>query len=269
MSIVSKKPGAIHYLAKHGKPEALYSDKHGVFRVNHPSAKPGALTQYGRALDELQIHLICADSPEAKGRVERVNQTLQDRLIKEMRLAGIRSIEAANQWLPEYIEIHNRKFSKPPRINTNVHRTVRESQDELRDIFSVQNTRILSKSLSVQYERDTYLIDPSPETERLMGKSVIVHRYLDDSLAMKYCGRTLPCKIFSKQEQIQQGTIVTNKRLGAVLDYARQVRESVESQVPMESPKFWDTDATHGELNPVVMQRASVSAARPSSPPSG
>ena len=268
-STVSYMTATQDYLAKHGKPEALYSDKHGVFRVNHPSAKPAALTQYGRALDDLQITLICADSPEAKGRVERVNQTLQDRLIKEMRLAGIRSIESANQWLPEYIEIHNRKFSKPPRVNIDVHRTVRESQEELHDIFSVQDTRILSKSLSVQYERDLYLIDPSPATDRLMGKSVIVHRYLDNSLAMKYCGRTLPCKIFSKQEKIQQGTIVTNKRLGAVLDYARQVRENADSLVPMEAPEFWETGSTSEGINPLVMRDACEIAERPTSPPSG
>lgn len=81
---------------QHGKPLAFYSDKHGIFRVNNGGSTTTGVTQFGRVLSELGIELICANSPQAKGRVERANQTLQDRLIKEMRLEGISSIEAAN-----------------------------------------------------------------------------------------------------------------------------------------------------------------------------
>lgn len=84
------------YLEQHGKPLVFYSDKHGIFRVNNGGSTTTCVTQFGRVLSELGIELICANSPQAKGRVERANQTLQDRLIKEMRLEGISSIEAAN-----------------------------------------------------------------------------------------------------------------------------------------------------------------------------
>lgn len=84
------------YLRQHGKPLAFYSDRHGIFRVNNSGTTTTGTTQFGRALSKLGIELICANSPQAKDRVERANQTLQDRLIKEMRLEGISSIEDAN-----------------------------------------------------------------------------------------------------------------------------------------------------------------------------
>src|SRR3954471_6064706 len=83
-----------------------------VFRVNIPNALSGTgLTQFGRAMKELQIELICAHSPQAKGRVERANQTLQDRLVKELRLRSIRSMAEANAYLPEFVADFNSRFS--------------------------------------------------------------------------------------------------------------------------------------------------------------
>jgi len=82
------------YIEEHGKPVAFYSDKAGVFRVNAKSPRAGdRMTQFTRALEELNVDLICASSPQAKGRVERAHQTLQDRLVKELRLHGISTIE--------------------------------------------------------------------------------------------------------------------------------------------------------------------------------
>ncbi|OIG79715.1 transposase, partial [Acinetobacter baumannii] len=100
------------YVEQHGKPLAFYSDKHSVFRVNQSSKKDTKITQFGRVLSTLNIDIIFANSPQAKGRVERANRTLQDRLIKEMRLEGISSIAEANAWLPCFIEQFNQKFAK-------------------------------------------------------------------------------------------------------------------------------------------------------------
>ena len=93
---------ARHYFERYGKPVAFYSDKHGIFRVNQPQTigKGQGLTQFGRAMQELDIQILCANSPQAKGRIERANQTLQDRLVKEMRLRGISDMEAGNAYLP-------------------------------------------------------------------------------------------------------------------------------------------------------------------------
>ena len=129
------------YLNEHGKPIAFYSDKHEIFRVNQDKHKQVGQTQYGRVLKELAIELICANSSQAKGRVERANLTLQDRLVKEMRLQGIDTIEQANAWLPYFTADFNHRFAKPAQYPKDMHRPVRESKQELDDIFSWQETR--------------------------------------------------------------------------------------------------------------------------------
>jgi hypothetical protein len=106
------------HLNKYGRPRALYTDQYSIFR----SPKGVGKTQMQIALQALDIDLILANSPQAKGRVERVNRTLQDRLIKEMRLKGIKTIEQANAFAKEYVEDHNRRFSKQPMSTVDAHR---------------------------------------------------------------------------------------------------------------------------------------------------
>lgn len=103
------------YIEKHGKPMILYSDKASVFRVNnkHATTGPGE-TQFARAMRSLNITPLCAETSQAKGRVERAHLTLQDRLVKELRLRGICTIEAANGFAEEYIADYNRRFAKAP-----------------------------------------------------------------------------------------------------------------------------------------------------------
>lgn len=104
------------YIERYGLPMDVYSDKHGVFRVNIKDPESGTgLTQFGRAMVALNVQLIHANSPQAKGKVENRNRTLQDRLIKEMRLDGINTMEMANgHYLDKFTERFNKKFSKPP-----------------------------------------------------------------------------------------------------------------------------------------------------------
>jgi hypothetical protein len=111
-----------HVLA-HGVPLAFYSDRHGIFRVNAKDAQSGdGKTEFGRVAARLGIEAIHALTPQAKGRVERANQTLQDRLVKEMRLRNISSIEDANAYLPEFIERWNNRFGVKPRNEISAHR---------------------------------------------------------------------------------------------------------------------------------------------------
>ena len=111
------------YLEAWGKPVALYSDKHGVFRVNQTGALGGdGMTQFGRALDALNIDIICANSSQAKGRVERAHKTLQDRLVKELRLAGASSLAEGNALLPVFMADYNTRFAKPPANGKDLHR---------------------------------------------------------------------------------------------------------------------------------------------------
>src|SRR5215218_7323068 len=118
------------YLERHGKPVAFYSDKHGVFRVNRKDAIGGdGMTQFGRALHALNIDIICANSSQAKGRVERANGTLQDRLVKEMRLHGIDTVAAGNAFLPTFMAAHNARFAKAPFDERDLHRPLADDDD--------------------------------------------------------------------------------------------------------------------------------------------
>src|SRR5271166_759866 len=129
------------YLEAHGKPVAFYSDKHGIFRVNSKDAAGGdGVTQFGRALLALNIDIICANSPQAKGRVERAFGTLQDRLVKELRLAAISSIEAANAWLPGFITAYNARFGREPANAKDLHRPL-TAADDLDEILAWLETR--------------------------------------------------------------------------------------------------------------------------------
>lgn len=226
------------YIERHGKPVALYTDKHGVFRVNHASNEDrNKLTQYGRALKELNIELICANTPQAKGRVERANLTLQDRLVKEMRLEGISGIAEANEWLESFIESHNKRFAKPAKRQLNVHRPVYETQQELYDIFSWQATRKVTKSLTLQYDKVIYLLENTSENEKLISKNIMVHDYPNGHIDIKYLGQSLNYSIFDKLARINQGEIVENKRLGAVLKLAMEEQERLESEKLRERGK--------------------------------
>ena len=130
------------YISEYGLPRALYSDKYGVFRINSKeTVEREQLTQFGRAMKELDVEIICANSPQAKGRVERGNQTLQDRLVKELRLRGINNIGDANEFLKEYKHILSDKFAVKSKSPDNAHRPCKFTEEELDRIFSIKSER--------------------------------------------------------------------------------------------------------------------------------
>ncbi len=205
------------YLRQYGKPVAFYSDKHGVFRVNKKGAVCGdGMTQFGRALHELNIDIICANSPQAKGRVERANRTLQDRLVKELRLAGICSMDEANKTLPAYIADYNMRFSKAPLNDKDLHRLL-TSEDMLDDVFVWREERTVSASLTLQYDKVVFMLEPNDITRGLVRKRVTISDYPDGRLIISSNGLPLAYSKFDKVRQVDQGAIVDNKRLSAVL----------------------------------------------------
>ena len=162
------------YFQQHGLPEALYSDCFSVFRVNHSNVTTtDAQTEYHRSMKALGIEVYFASSPEAKGRVERVNQTLQDRLVKEMRLEGICDYERANEFLPGYLAKHNQRFAVRPRSPIDRHEPLRPEND-LDLIFTKRATRVLSKNLEFQYDRVIYQIQTDRPTYALRKRKVTV-----------------------------------------------------------------------------------------------
>ena len=162
------------YLSEWGKPLAFYSDKHGIFRTTHGSEldRTSGLTQFGRELHELNIEIICANTPQAKGRVERVNQTLQDRLVKELRLRGIDTIETANAFVPEFIADFNARFGKAPRNSKNLHRYLAD-HESLDGAMCRKELRTLSQALTLRYDKVLFILEPSDLSKLLAGKKVL------------------------------------------------------------------------------------------------
>ena len=200
------------YLTEFGKPLAFYSDKFGVFRVNMPNPLSGTgLTQFGRALKELDIELICAHSPQAKGRVERANQTLQDRLTKELRLRGICSHEQANTYLPEFIAAYNARFAVAPRSTESAHRSLGKGED-LDRILTLCERRTLSKNLTLSYNNVIYQIKTKRSAYTMRQAHVEIRERHTGEITIEYKQQPLQYTIYQKQEQ-QQGKVIESKLL--------------------------------------------------------
>jgi transposase len=204
------------YFERCGKPVAFYSDKHGVFHVNTPQTigSGAGMTQFGRAMQELDIQIICANSPQAKGRVERVNQTLQDRLVKELRLRGISTIEAGNAYAPEFCEDFNRRFAVLPRSNHDAHRPLLKTEN-LDLILSHQKTTSLSKNLTVQYQKVIYQIQSDRPDYALRHAQVTICENAKGEVTILYKNKPLPYTTFKKLPR--QAEIVETKNVNRAI----------------------------------------------------
>jgi len=225
------------YLERHGKPIAFYSDKHGVFRVNRKDAAGGdGMTQFGRALHALNIDIICANSSQAKGRVERANATLQDRLVKEMRLQGIGTMAAGNAFLPVFMTDYNSRFAKPAFNDRDLHRPFAD-HDDLDDAFAWKEDRTVSVNLTLQYDQVMFILEPNEITRSLARKRVTVIDYPDGRLAIRHNGVDLPYRPFDKRSRVNQAAIVENKRLGAVLAYIAERQKELDMSRSTKAPR--------------------------------
>ncbi|HEX4199315.1 MAG TPA: ISNCY family transposase [Caulobacteraceae bacterium] len=217
------------YLEQHGKPVAFYTDKHAVFRVNKPSGLHGdGMTQFGRALKALSIEIICANSSQAKGRVERANKTLQDRLVKELRLAGVSTMDDGNAFLPGFMADYNARFAKAPFNDKNLHRPMQD-RDRLDEAFTWRAERTLSQSLTLQYDNILFMIEPSEFAQAAIGRRVEVVDFPDGRLEVRYKGRSMPYRTFDKLRRVTETAVLENKRLGGLLNL---IRESQQTEPP-------------------------------------
>ena len=189
------------HLKQHGRPLSYYSDRHSIFRVNTKEANSGTgETQLGRALRELDIQLICAHSPQAKGRVEKANGTLQDRLVKEMRLRGISDIDSANAFLPEFMADYNRRFSVIPANPVDAHRAVVLDPKVLKHIFSQRYLRKVSKNLEVSYNNVIYQIQ-SKNPSYTLRRAYITICERDNEITLLYKQSKLPYSTIDKHNR--------------------------------------------------------------------
>jgi hypothetical protein len=204
---------------------AFYSDKHTVFRV----------AQQGRevrpwhdpvwpCLNELNIEILCANSSQAKGRVERANRTLQDRLVKELRLAGLSDMDAANAFLPAFMERYNAKFAKTPRRPDNLHRPLNTEPDRLADVLCWRDERYVGNQLAFSYDRQRIILAENEVTRGLPGKYVDSFEFPDGRLEFRWKGVSLPYSVFDKDQRVTHAAITENKHLSAVLEFIKENR---------------------------------------------
>jgi hypothetical protein len=223
------------YLERHGKPVAFYSDRASVFRPVYSRTGARGITQFGRAMYELNIETWCANSSPAKGRVERAHLTLQDRLVKELRLRGISTIEAANAYAPTFMAAYNARFAKPPRSTFDAHRPLREDED-LDAIFTWRVMRKVSDSLTLQNDRVIYLLDNTKANRRWIGRRIDVWEYPDGRIEIRADGVVLPARRYDKLAEIDQGAIIEHKRLGHALQVAQALQAQRDSRRASGSP---------------------------------
>lgn len=206
------------HIESYGRPVTYYSDKHSIFKTTREQSLDRRLkdTQFRRALRSLQIELICAHSPQAKGRVERANKTLQDRLVKELRLRNISSIEDANAYLPEFIKDYNERFSVKASSNQDAHRPLFHDAKALKQILSIHTERKLSQNLEFSLNRKIYQIITPTTGYRLRHKVVTICGHLDGSEEIICDHKPLAFKVFPSKETV---LIVDTKELNATVDF--------------------------------------------------
>ena len=178
------------WLRRYGRPLALYTDRHSIFEPQDKGqAGPDAVTPFGRALRELDIELIRAHSPQAKGRVERSFGTAQDRWVKELRLAGVTDCAGANTVLTRLLPAHNRRFRKPARQQGDGHRPLGPGHD-LVAILSLQEERVVANDYTIRFHNRFYQLLP-PVWPGQRGGKVVIEQRLDGTMAVRFRGRYL------------------------------------------------------------------------------
>jgi transposase len=212
------------YIERYGMPQGLYSDKHSIFRVNIPEAKSGSgFTQFGRAMEALGIELIHAHSPQAKGKVENKNSTLQDRLVKEMRLDGINNMNDANgAYLDAFMDRYNRKFAVRPLMEEDVHTRV-ENQDALALHLTLQEPRTVSKNLTVSYKGKIYCLKKPNTVKKLCQARVIICEDESGKINILCKGQSLHYEVYTQCKHYSEP--VTRKDLDS-----RLVKKSSEKR---------------------------------------
>jgi hypothetical protein len=203
-----------HYIRLYGLPVSIYLDKHSTYKTTRQPDTEELLkgqrahTQFERAAKELGVKIMHAHSPQAKGRIERTFGTLQDRLVKEMRLKGIRTKEEANQYLESYLPSFNRQFMRTPPKEGDLHRALPEDVD-LREILCIKATRTINDGYIIRWKGRVLLLDnPSVVLRR---KKVEVREHFDGRLTVKYKDRYLDCHEVFETKPLKEEKAIKEK----------------------------------------------------------
>lgn len=245
------------HLERFGRFAAAYTDKHSIFRYSGNSDDPDITTQFQRALLELDIEPICANSPQAKGRVERANRTLQDRLTKALRLAGICAIEAGNAFLPAFIERHNEKYADLPRASDDAHRTI--AGLDLDYILCHRDERVVTSNLTFQYDDVVYaLTDPYSKRQVSPGARIQVRRLPDGTVHAHHDAHALAVELCGPLQR--RTPVVGSKDLNAHLD--RRVPDPKKAHKPAANHpwKTYRPPAAQADIS--ALQKPDITALR-------
>lgn len=186
------------YIKRYGIPQSVYLDKHTTYKswaeptIEEQLNDQRPMSHFEKSLDELEIEVIHANSPQAKGRVERLFKTLQDRLVREMRIAGIKSVAEANEFLSTYLPKHNRKFKKQAASEADLHRTAPHSR-ELDRILSIREERIVRNDFTIAHNGMLYQIE-----QVTRAKKITMEERLDGTLHITYKGQDLRFRKITK-----------------------------------------------------------------------
>ena len=172
------------YITKYGLPMSVYLDKHTTYkswvrRDEFREVEP--ISQFGRALQELGVRKLHAHSPQAKGRIERLFNTFQDRVVKEMRLKGVSTIEEANKFLVSYLPVYNRRFQVTPKEKEDLHRTVKDI--DLDTVLCIKTERTLKNDHTIQLNGKLYQIE-----DNIRAKRVTIEELIDGSMRIRHKG---------------------------------------------------------------------------------
>lgn len=235
------------YILAHGLPACLYSDRHSIFVTSRGSEHrdtPHAPTRFTQVLARLGIEALHASSPQAKGRVERANQTLQDRLVKEMRLAGMHDLATANVWIEQFRQAHNRRFAVAPLNEHDAHVPYLGSRTGLDEACSVRYQRKLSHTLSCQFKREFVQILAPGRQRQLARQLVDLVQYPDGTLRVLYGQEELAFRLGPQPGKAP----VEPKQLNQTVETALLARARASSPKPNHPWKVW----TGKEPNPML-----------------
>jgi hypothetical protein len=201
------------YIQKHGLPMSVYVDRHTTYKS---TAKPSIedelnntmpLSEFERALIELGVEIIHAHSAQAKGRVERLFGTLQDRLVKEMRLRGIRTIEEGNRFLKQYLPVYNKRFSVRPMESNNVHRCLPKGLN-LDAILCIKTERTVRNDFTVAHNKKLYQVE-----DRTNASKITIQDQIDGSMRMIYRDQSLRFKeIIERPVREEKAPVMMRRR---------------------------------------------------------
>lgn len=214
------------YAQRYGLPLALYSDRHSIFlKSNRSKLDEGDnSTQFSRACNSMGIKVICAETPQAKGRVERSFRTSQDRLVKELRLRNISTMDEANWYLDQYCDEHNERFAVQPKIEEDAHNDL--LNQDLDRLLVYTAVRRVTSSLTVHFNKLQFVLENTEISRCIRGKRVTVAVHLDGEIEVIYNETSIPYRVFDKMQRIVETPIVNRKHLGAALDMAKAITNS-------------------------------------------